>query len=80
MPKTEDVGNLVDDFGKRAAGKAADDYTYHNTQEEGFAQQAEFLFHAFGVDFELVHAGDGVKTLVDGPCKGYETCAEGLRD
>ena len=76
--QAEDVGNLVDEFTAVLATEGTDDAAHENTEEKGFTQQAELLFHAFGVDVEPVEAGNAVEPFVDESGKGYESLAEGL--
>ena len=76
--QAEDVGDFVDNFIPGAAGEASDAHADYNTEKQRLAEHAEFAFQSLGVDFQTVHAGNLVETLVYGPCKGHKTCAERL--
>ena len=61
-------------------GGGTDEHTYDDTQHQGFAYHAEFLFQPLGVNVQLGEAGYLVQPLIDEHGEGRDALAERLRD
>ena len=78
--QAQDVRDAVHDLSPTAAAQAANEDAHQHTQQEGFSQHTELLFHAFRVNVQLTEAGNAVHAPVQPLRKGNEALAEGLRD
>ena len=58
----------------------ADDDAQHETLNNGFAPNAEFLLNCFGVCFNFVEAGDKVNEFVDRDCDRNICTRESVRN
>ncbi len=79
---TESEGgrDVVDEFLSVLACKASDDDADDDTEEERFAEDAEFLLHTLSIDVELVEARNTVEHLTNADGDRCEALTERLWD
>ena len=78
--ESEGGRDVVDEFLRILAGKASDDDADDDTEEERFAEDAEFLLHTLSIDVELVEARNTVEHLTYAYGDRRETLTERLWD